>query len=489
MTKSHYINGQWITGSGPILSSTNPANDQIVWLGNEASSHEIECAVTAAKQAFPAWSNNPISTRILFITAFADILAHNKESLAEEISKETGKPLWEAKGEVDAMINKIPISIEAYHTRCPEIYKSLNQAKSITRHRPHGILAVLGPFNFPGHLPNGHIIPALIAGNTIVFKPSELCPRVAHLIVEYWDKAGLPPGVLNLVQGKGDVGAKVSQHKDINGLLFTGSWRTGQHLAKMFADTPGKILALEMGGNNPLVIGRVDNTATAAYLTIQSAFITAGQRCSCARRLIIPKGKMGDDFLDELLKMSKNIRIGPYTLTPEPFMGPVISAKAADDILLKQEALIALGAIPLHPVTRLPLGKAFLSPGFIDVTGVQNVPDEEIFGPLLQVIRTESFQEAVEVANETKYGLTAGLLSNSENDYQLFANQIRAGVINWNTALTGASSAAPFGGLGCSGNLRPSAYYSADYCSYPVASMEAKTMIMPATMAPGISVR
>jgi succinylglutamic semialdehyde dehydrogenase len=289
------------------------------------------------------------------------------------------------------------------------------------------------------------------------------------------------------VQGGRDTGGALAQHPGIDGLFFTGSSRTGQWLAELFARTPGKILALEMGGNNPLVVWSARDHHAAALLTAQSAYLSAGQRCTCARRLIVSAGPDGDAFLAELTRLVATIRVGPFSDRPEPFMGPVISALAAQEILRAQSALIAAGAQPLVKTKWLRGGSGLLSPGLLDVTAVPARTDEEIFGPLLQVIRVPDFSDALREANATHYGLAAGLLSDDAALYARFRDEVRAGVINWNQPLTGASGAAPFGGVGTSGNHRPSAYFAADYCSYPVASIEVPELKMPATMPIGLT--
>ena len=281
-------------------------------------------------------------------------------------------------------------------------------------------------------------------------------------------------------------GKALTNHRDIKGIFFTGSWATGSMFSEVFAKAPNKILALEMGGNNPLVIGDVSNAAAAAYLAAQTAFLTSGQRCTCARRLIIPKGDLGDKVLENLVKIVQSVRVGPYTEKPEPFMGPLISVKAAEGVYQAYKKLVELGGKPLVEMKKL--GKAFLSPGVIDMTHAKEHEDEEIFGPLLQVYRTDSFDKAIEEANNTQYGLSSGLLSDKREQFDQFYQEIRAGVVNWNMPLTGASSAAPFGGLGKSGNFRPSAFYAADYCSYPVVSLEVPELTMPKQAFPGISV-
>jgi succinylglutamic semialdehyde dehydrogenase len=469
-----------------ILKSHNPANGDILWEGLEAGQHEIDQAFETASEALDAWSSLPLVDRITHLENFKEFLNHMQDFFAETISIETGKPLWESKTEVTAMMNKVDISIEAYTARCKEIKRPLAGMISTTRHKPQGVVAVFGPYNFPGHLPNGHIIPALLAGNTIIFKPSEQTPLVGELMYRCWIDSGLPAGVINLVQGGASTGKQIAAHPHLNGLFFTGSWPTGKALLKQFANHPEKILALEMGGNNPLIFYNAKNNEAAAYLTIQSAYITTGQRCTCARRLIVVEGEHSQPFLDSLLEQVKGITIGPYNKRPEPFMGPLISEKAAEKLVEAQQKLLALGGVAITPVQMLKSGTGFIKPGLIDVTDVSRLPDEEYFGPLLQLIRVKSLEEAIETANQTAFGLAAGLISDDAKAYEQFYREIKSGIINWNTPLTGASSAAPFGGIGRSGNFRPSAFYAADYCSYPVASLETETLKMPEKTSPGL---
>lgn len=474
-----FINGEWVAGTGPTFASINPATGEEVLKAHAATSAEVDKAVSAARNAFEGWADLTLDNRIQYLQHFVELLKHNQNSLAKAISRETGKPLWDSTNEVSAMIGKIPISIEAHKTRCGQLEKEVPSGKSITRHKPHGAVAVFGPFNFPGHLPNGHIVPALLAGNTVVFKPSEYTPYTAILTIQCWEQANLPKGVINLVQGGRETGSALSSHPGIDGLFFTGSWQTGHFFSEQFGKHPEKILALEMGGNNPLVIGNILDMMAAALITVQSAYLTSGQRCTCARRLIIPEGPKTKLFLKALVDVIHRIHVGPYTDLPEPFMGPVISKKAAQNILSAHDNLIKLGGRPLVEMKLLSPGSAFLSPGLMDVTKVKNRPDEEIFGPFLQLIRVADFDSAIEEANRTGYGLSAGLVSEQAAEFDKFFKRVKAGVINWNTPLTGASSAAPFGGIGKSGNHRPSAYYAADYCSYPVASMESEKLKMP----------
>lgn len=471
MTYSHYIQGAWTSGSGPLFDSYNPQTDELLWQGPSASAADIEKAVATAKKAFSSWSAMGVEERLSFLQAFRSALLQNKENIALTISAETGKPHWEALTEVQAIAAKVDHSTNAYRERCNTVSQAQGDMQAKISYKPHGVIGILGPFNFPGHLPHGHIIPALLAGNTAVFKPSDKTPLVAIELMKIWHSAGLPAGVLNLIQGRGDIGQALALHQDLQALCFTGSDAIGCHLAKLLASHPDKLLALEMGGNNPLIASHCTNAHAAALIIIQSAFLTAGQRCTCARRLILHQGPLAENILEALLRAIPRIRIGKATQNPEPFMGCVIDNKAADNILKAQQHLKSLGGKILIPVTRLMPGLPFLSAGLIDMTEASQRPDEEIFGPMLQVVRTKNLAESLLEANNTRYGLAAGLISDDPAEYAFFEKHIKAGIVNWNTPLTGASSSAPFGGIGLSGNYRPSAYYAADYCSYPIASL------------------
>ncbi|MRJ40626.1 succinylglutamate-semialdehyde dehydrogenase [Pseudomonas haemolytica] len=484
---SLYIAGSWLAGQGELFESRNPVTQQVLWAGNGASTEQVESAVQAARQAFPAWARRPLEERISVLETFAATLKSRADEIARCIGEETGKPLWESATEVTSMANKIAISVQSYRERTGEKSGPLGDATAVLRHKPHGVVAVFGPYNFPGHLPNGHIVPALLAGNTVLFKPSELTPKVAELTVQCWIEAGLPAGVLNLLQGARETGIALAANPGIDGLFFTGSSRTGNHLHLQFSGRPDKILALEMGGNNPLVVDEVADVDAAVYTIIQSAFISAGQRCTCARRLLVPEGAWGDALLARLVAVSATIEVGAFDQQPAPFMGSVISLGAAKALMEAQELMLANGAVALLEMTQPQAQAALLTPGIIDVTAVTEREDEELFGPLLQVIRYADFASAIAEANNTQYGLAAGLLSDSEARYQQFWLESRAGIVNWNKQLTGAASTAPFGGVGASGNHRASAYYAADYCAYPVASLETPSLVVPATLTPGIT--
>lgn len=455
------------------LISLEPATGAELWRGRVS---DVDAEVATARAAWPEWAAKPLTYRTEAMRRFVDRVKAEAEILADLIARETGKPLWEARTEVESVANKVDISVKAYAERTPSrrIEGALGLRNAV-RHKPHGTLAVLGPYNFPAHLPNGHIVPALIAGNSVVFKPSEKTPATGAKLVELFHSAGVPREVLRLVIGGPAAGKALAAHDGIDGLLFTGSARTGLALNRQFADRPGKILALEMGGNNPIVVWDTADIATAATIVVQSAFMSAGQRCSNARRLIV-KDSMADALLDELRALTGRLIVDHPHATPTPFMGPVIDNEAADHLTESFLILMSNGGQVIRHMMRLDPKRPFLTPGIIDVTPMRERPDVEHFGPLLQVIRVDSFEAAIAEANNTAFGLSASLIGGTPQLYDQFWANARAGVINWNRPTNGASSAAPFGGVGLSGNHRPSAFYAADYCAYPVASSESDAL-------------
>ena len=481
----HYLAGEWVAAQGKRFSSLNPIDSSIIWKGSVATQQEIDKASQAAHESLPAWASLTVENRITYLQKFAAEVSIHRDTLNHLIALETGKPLWEANTETSAVIGKIALSIQAYQERNAEKKSTTPEANACLRYKPHGVVAILGAFNFPAHLSNGHIIPALLAGNTVIYKPSELTPAVAAFIMQCWHNSKIPKGVINCVQGDSSTGELVLS-SDIQGVYFTGSYKTGKRIHRYFSERPEVILALEMGGNNPLIVDDVENINAAVYQTILSAFLTAGQRCTCARRVFIKDSPQGSRFLNQLISSTKKMKVGAYTSQPEPFMGPVISHEHALAHIQSQQELANMGGESLLSMSLLREKSGLLSPGIMDITHLKNPPDEEIFAPFIQVYRYQNFAQALELANNTRYGLAAGLLSDSAPRYEEFYQTIRAGLINWNRPTTGAASTQPFGGVGCSGNHRPSAYFAADYCSYPIASMEQPLLSLPGQLLPGI---
>jgi succinylglutamic semialdehyde dehydrogenase len=455
--------------STDTIVSYEPATGAELWRGSHG---DVDETIARARRAWPQWAAQPLANRIEQVRRFVNEVRKENDRFAELIARETGKPLWEAKTEVEAVINKVEISVRAYADRTGQRkLDSALQGTSAVRHKPHGVMVVLGPYNFPAHLPNGHIVPALIAGNVVVFKPSEKTPAVGEFLVQCFHKAGIPSAVIQFLPGGPEEGQALVAHPGVDGVLFTGSARAGIAINRKLATNPGKIVALEMGGNNPLVLWDTPKMAEAAMLVVQSAFTTAGQRCTAARRLIV-KAELYDQAMEEIVALTDRIIVGAPFDEPAPFMGPVIDGNTADQLTEGFLYLMSHGGRPIRHMKRLRGELPFLSPAIIDTTAMQERPDAELFGPVLQVIRVDDFDQAIAEANHTRFGLAASLVGGTPQDYNRFWANIRAGIVNWNRPTNGASSEAPFGGIGLSGNHRPAAFYAADYCAYPVASSE-----------------
>ncbi|QJQ31583.1 succinylglutamate-semialdehyde dehydrogenase [Sphingomonas lacunae] len=452
------------------LISVEPATGAELWRGTHG---DVDAEVAAAREAWPEWAALAFAKRVDLLKRFAERLKANGEPLAELIARETGKPLWEARTEVESVANKVDISMKSYAERTAQRRsEGAMGSRTAVRHKPHGVLAVLGPYNFPAHLPNGHMIPALLAGNAVVFKPSEKTPAVGEMLINLYREAGIPEGVVRIVQGGPEEGKALVVHRDIDGVLFTGSARAGIAINRALAARPDRIVALEMGGNNPIVAWDTADMTNAATLIVQSAFLSAGQRCSNARRLIV-KEELAQPLLEAVRKLTDRLIVGAPHDEPQPYMGPVIDNDTADGLMESFLYLISNGGTAIRFMTRPDERLPFLTPGIVDITNIAERPDVELFGPLLQVVRVPDFDAAIAEANATAYGLSASLIGGNAKDYDTFWANVRAGVINWNKPTNGAASNQPFGGVGLSGNHRPSAYYAADYCAYPVSSSEA----------------
>lgn len=473
MSRLLFINGQWVEGSGESFTSLNPSDGSDIWTGTAASQEDVALAFKAAREAFDGWSRTPLAERMTIVKRYKELALAAKESIGELIAKETGKQLWDALGEGGALAAKVDISLKAYEDRTGVLSQDTPFGQAALQHRAHGVMAVLGPYNFPAHLPNGQILPALIAGNTVVFKPSEQTPAVGEALIKLYDQAGFPEGVINMVQGARKTGSAVLDNPELDGVLFTGSAGTGTFIHEKFGGRPEIVLALEMGGNNPLIVWDVKDAQAAASIIAQSAYITTGQRCTCARRLIVPDNEQGSAIIEAVGDFIDRMSLGAWD--EEATMGPVVSADIAAFVVKKAGER---GGQEIRPSTLSDKGPAFVTPGLYDVTGLE-VEDEEIFGPILSVTRVADWDAAIDEANNTKYGLAAGLISDDPKLWDDFRLRICAGVVNFNRPTTGAASFLPFGGPGASGNHNPGAYYAADFCAWPMASQVAE---MPQTL-------
>lgn len=452
----------------PLLS-IEPATGAPLWRG-ECS--DVAAEVERASTAWVHWAAQSASFRIETLRRFSNAVRAQQDAFIDLIARETGKPLWEAGNEVAALIARVDTSASAYSERTGQRRTEGNLGvRQTIRHKPHGVIAVIGPYNFPASQPGAHIIPALIAGNAVVFKPSEMAPATGAFLVDLLHQSGIPQDVLRLVIGGAEQGEQLLLHPGVDGILYTGSTRTGIAINQAMASQPGKIVALEMGGNNPVVVWDTPDLVSAATLIVLSAFSLSGQRNTAARRLIV-RDTLAQPLIGEILKIVDRLIIDHPHASPAPFMGPVIDNHAADGLTESFLKLMSRGAKPLRHMRR-PFGELpFLTPAILDVSAISDRPDIDMFGPMLHIVQVENFDAAIAEANNTNYGMCASLIGGSPEHYEQFWAGVRAGVINWNRPSDSISANLPVGGIGMSGNHRPGGYYAADFCAYPVSSAE-----------------
>ncbi len=481
------IGGQWRSIGGSELRSDNPARpDETVWSGTPVLDH-VDEAVAAARKAQPAWAATSIEDRIEVLRRFQRLVVEESESLARLIGREMGKVLPEARLEAAAVAGKVDITLE---DRVMERVRGFtvaagNGVEGVCRFRPHGVMAVLGPFNFPAHLPNGHLVPALLLGNTAVFKPSEKTPAVGQMLADLLHRAGVPAGVVNLVHGGGDLAAKLVAHPDLDGILFTGSWPVGRRIMEANLDRPGRLLALEMGGSNAMAVMPSANFERAVVEAVRASFATTGQRCTCTRRIVVHEA-IAERFLATLAKAASTVLVGASDSQAPAFMGPLVSEAARTAAIDFQADLSHAGARVVVPACPLDGPGYFLTPGVIAVDRFTRETDREVFAPIVQVATASSLLDAIEQANATEFGLASAIFTDDRDEFETFLEGSRAGCVNWNTGTAGASSKLPFGGLGKSGNHRPAGAFSVDYCAMPIASMEASLSAPVPPMPAGV---
>jgi succinylglutamic semialdehyde dehydrogenase len=466
------------------LRSVSPADpsDEIGTfpIANESA---VGAAVERARQAFPAWRDAGLAARAQVLQRFREAAAASAGELANLISREVGKALWDARGEASLLAPKVDVTLSDGMQLVAPLEAGPNARASF---HARGVLAVLGPFNFPAHLPNGHIVPALATGNTVVFKPSEIAPAVGEWLAELWRKAELPEGVFQVVQGGGETGRTLAAHAGIDGVLFTGSYAVGRALKQASLDQPGKLLALEMGGNNAMLVlanSDLDLAVSEAALSIAA---TTGQRCSCAGRLFVERSVM-DAFSDKLVTVLRGLRVGP-PLEDGVFMGPLASQDAYQRIAVYRELSRETDG------ERLLLVEPELPPPYVGAglmrftTSAQThrYQRDEIFGPEASLYPIDDLDEAIHAVNDSDYGLVASVMTRDRAAFEHCVGRIRTGLLNWNKATVGASGKLPFGGGGRSGNDRPAGVTATVYCTVPQAHLEGPAEFDANTLPPGM---
>ena len=468
------------------IVSFDPARPSVEVSRVRVDAGAVDAAVRAARAAFPAWSARSMDERAVLLQAWSATCARHAERIAVAIMRETGKVLAEARQEAALLSDKVTVTLEERVRARVTGYEFPANATRTNRcsYRPFGVMAVIGPFNFPAHLPNGHWVPALLAGNTVVFKPSEKAPGVGALLAELMAEVGMPAGVFNLVQGRGDAAAALVEHADVDGVLFTGSWPVGRRIMERNLDRPGRMVALEMGGSNPAIVMDDADLKQAVIECVRCAFITTGQRCTCTRRVVVHRA-VAERFIAAFVECARTLTVGAGDAEPAPFMGPLVSREARDAALAFQAECVARGERMLLE-SRAPAGDGwFLTPGVVRAARFERPTDREVFGPVVRIAVAEDLQDAIVQANATEFGLAASIFTRSEANVAAAMAGLRAGCINVNCGTAGASGKLPFGGLGRSGNLRPAGAAMIDACAYPVATMAEQGSA--ATVAPGMT--
>ncbi len=473
-----FIDGRFVKPERPDgeFKNISPGDhkDEIMTL--EYRHDHIHQATAAAKKAFVPWARLSQDVRNGYLRRLKELYLTHTNALAEAISRDTGKPFWESNTEVKSMISKIDITLDQSLRLISDerIENALPGVDGYVRFKPRGVMAVLGPFNFPGHLPNGHIVPALATGNTIVFKPSEMTPATAQVMAQIFQEAQFPAGVFNMVQGLIETGKRLVADENVDGILFTGSYETGQKIKQATFEHHWKLLALEMGGKNASIVWDDADINKAIYESVIGSFVSAGQRCSCTSRIILHP-KIADQFIQKFYDTAKKLSIGFWK--DNPFMGPLINADAVEKYLRYQEIAQREGAERLMRGKALDLDQkgTYVTPsiclvGKADKNSVYQ--KAEIFGPNVAIYQTDDFEEAVRINDSTGFGLVTSLFSKRRDLYDDLLLRGRTGLVNWNRTTNGASSRLPFGGIGKSGNDRPTAHFAVHYCTIPVASLE-----------------
>lgn len=488
-----FIGGKWVLSDAPDeeWQVPSPSNLKDIVIRPSGKFDNANRAVEAARKAYLPWAHLGVEKRKQYMMRLKEVFAAKGPELAELIARETGKPLWESKTECTALMNKIDITLNQSLKLVAEeeVKDALPGIPGYIRHKPRGVMSVLGPFNFPAHLPNGHIIPALITGNTVVFKPSDKTPAVGQWYAEAFAAAEFPLGVFNMVQGQAEVGKRLVAHEDVDGILFTGSYEVGLRIKQETLTHFRKILALEMGGKNATIIWDDADLKKATYETLVSSFMTAGQRCSCTSRIILHP-KIKDQFIDQFYASAKKLKIGHWR--DDVFMGPLINADSVEKFIRYQEIAKREGAESLMRGKALSLEHDgyYVTPSINIVKSFDPksvYQKSEIFGPNVAIFTTDSFDEALAINNSSGFGLVASIFTKNRALFERAVIEAQVGQLNLNRATNGASSRMPFGGMNKSGNDRPSAHYAVQYCTVPVSSLEDESAFTGSNMPPGLN--
>lgn len=486
LLKGDYFNGEFThpEGLGSLASAketilkTCPGETTLkLWEAGVFYDH-IEATIESAQKGFDVWRKLTMDQRVVYLKKYQEVVRARKDEIAMALALEVGKPLWEAKTEAAALDAKVSVTItdSMERIKLKTIKDVMPKIDGHVVHKPLGPCFVIGPFNFPCHLANGQILSALLAGNSIIFKPSEKTIYSAQLMIECFHEAGFPEGVINFINGTGHTAGKITGDKRIRGVFFTGSRGVGLRILENTYKDMGKLVALELGGKNSTIIHHDTNISHALPELLRACFLTSGQRCTSTSMILVHR-KIEQEFISQFKALTERIKVGHPTKSDDPFMGSLIDGQAEKlyfDFCNfgKQE-----GAEEIVSPRKLDVGFEghYVSPSIHyakkpDLSG--KFIQEEIFGPNCFFIPYDDIEEAIKVANCTEYGLAASVFTRDPQIYNLCLRDIDSGLLNLNRSTVGATSRLPFGGVKNSGNHRPAAVAMIDHCVSTVASLE-----------------
>lgn len=481
--KGDYFNGQF---SLPPHSQANekilkrcPADlSQTLWEAGIYHSH-IDAVIESAVNGFEVWRKTSFEERINCLKKYQEAVRARKDEITMALALEVGKPLWEAKTEAASLDSKVTVTITDSFERIKQetIKDVMPKIDGHVVYKPLGPSLVIGPFNFPCHLANGQILAALLAGNSVIFKPSEKTIYSAQLMIECFAQAGFPKGVINFINGTGHTSSKLTSDKRIKGIYFTGSRGVGLKILENTHKDLNKLVALELGGKNSTILHHDTNIDHALPELLRSCFLTSGQRCTSTSMILVHK-KIEQEFINQFKAVTERIRVGhPVQSKPEAFMGPLIDEHAEKLYFDFCQYGKDEGAQEIVKPVKLDVGFEgyYVSPSIHyfekpDLNG--KFIQEEIFGPNCFFIPYDDIEEAIKIANCTDYGLAASVFTRTPEIYQLCLRDIESGLVNLNRSTVGATARLPFGGLKNSGNHHPAAVSMIDHCVSTVASLE-----------------
>ncbi|MBI4313874.1 MAG: aldehyde dehydrogenase family protein [Candidatus Omnitrophica bacterium] len=494
--RGNFIGGRFVRPARPRFFTSEDPGDldhPVGQVGESASA--VDLAVAAAAGAQKKWAAASLPVRRGLLRRFQKALKRRCGGLVELISRESGKPRWEAAREVGRMIARVDEIFEFAQRRVqPYEFSAGSGVQAQCRYRPQGVLAVLGPFNFPAHLAASQFLPGLLTGNAVVFKPSEKTPFVGQWVAEFMQEADAPAGVFNMVQGGGDVGRRLVQHAHVNAVLFTGSYAVGKKIQQVVLEQPAKCVALEMGGKNAVIVLADADLKLSAREAAVGAFSMAGQRCNATSRILVER-KVAPLFIQYFLDVTDRMKTG-YPLDPDVFMGPLVGPEALAAYQEVQRKALQEGYVALRAggPAQVPGRRGYYVRPSVHLEKHPKIQaksvyrTQEWFVPDAVILVTDSDEQAVRLNNEVPYGLVTSVFTKSRKRFEKMYARIDTGLVNWNRGTVFSSGRLPFGGTKASGNHRPAGMFAIDACVYPVAVLQDRRPAGERESVPGLTV-